>query len=73
MLNFSIDVDSTKEITIYWKPITQTYALATHVGLSILLKLQMSSYGAYKIKVLVKPGYHKHQAAGKVIVIGFLI
>ena len=50
----SSEIDSVKVITIYWKPLTPTYAMAAHIGLSILIKLDQTLDIARKVSILVK-------------------
>mmetsp|Transcript_8375 Transcript_8375/g.9467 ORF Transcript_8375/g.9467 Transcript_8375/m.9467 type:complete len:168 (+) Transcript_8375:29-532(+) len=57
--------DDLKILIISWKPATPTYSLATHIGLSIYIKLErdFADFKSYKLSVLIKDGTHKNKSA----------
>lgn len=62
-----LEKDGLKCLTVYWKPATPTYSLATHIGLAIYIQLEKTFEGfkEYKLNVLIKEGSHKNKSAGK--------
>ena len=74
ILSFSdtkIDKGIKKYVTIQWKPPFPTCSYATHIGLSILLRLEreLMSMDQLKIILMVKAGTHKQK---KISIIFFI-